>query len=111
MAAALVIHMPALRAAGQGTIGHDNARTETTENLLYLLNAERIAQGLSAVSGEEVLQRAVQWMADDMAKHRTLSHHEQPTPRFGGLGCTTLAMTDLVSLLRTLLKDRRPLPQ
>jgi uncharacterized protein YkwD len=91
MAAILVMHLAAAAITrGQGAIGDDHAITDTSENLLNLLNAERIGRGLSAVSSDEVLQRAAQWMADDMARRGTLSHtdsrHRDLTARLHEFG-------------------------
>jgi uncharacterized protein YkwD len=61
-------------AAAQGPIRSETARTDTTKTLLNVLNTERSGRGLSVVSGNEFLERAAQWMADDMARHYTLDH-------------------------------------
>lgn len=60
--------------AGDGPIRADNATAGQTEQMMSLVNAERTAQGLSAVSANEKLQRAAQWLAEDIATHHRLSH-------------------------------------
>jgi uncharacterized protein YkwD len=56
----------------QPPIDSQNASTETIGELLTVINAERSARRLRPVSSNERLQRAAQWMADDMARHQTL---------------------------------------
>lgn len=58
----------------QPPIDSQNASTEAIGELLTVINAERSARGLKPISGNERLQSAAQWMAEDMARHQMLQH-------------------------------------
>ena len=59
-------------------------------DVLRVTNAERTARGLGTVSENEVLQRAAQWMAEDLAARDTLNHTDSwqrgLAKRLGGFG-------------------------
>lgn len=55
-----------------------NAKTryKETHRFLAILNRYRRQKGLRPLSVDEKLQRAAQWMSDDMAAKNYLSHHD-----------------------------------
>jgi uncharacterized protein YkwD len=75
IAAALVLLLPGAGIAlPQPPVHAENASRETIEDVLRVMNTERSAHGLRPVSGNERLERAAQWMAEDMARRQTLDH-------------------------------------
>ncbi|WP_447983011.1 CAP domain-containing protein [Nitrospira sp. Nam74] len=61
-------------AGAQEPIDFQDHNKAIAASVLSVVNTERTRQGLGAVSENEVLQNAAQWMADDMAAHDTLDH-------------------------------------
>lgn len=58
-------------AIGQQIDSQDDA---TIAGVLRVVNLERTARGLGAVSVNEILQRAAKWMAEDLAASDALDH-------------------------------------
>ena len=53
-----------------------NTRNRETRRFLLLLNRYRQTKGLRALNMDKKLQRAAQWMSEDMAANNYLSHHD-----------------------------------
>jgi len=70
-------------------------RYRETRRFLLILNRYRKQKGLSPLSVDKKLQRAAQWMSDDMAAKDYLSHHDSggrdPFERLAAFGydCNT----------------------
>ena len=71
---AVVMLIGATRLAGQELIQFQDGNNAIYAGVLSVINAERTARGLGAVSANKVLQTAAQWMAEDMAARHTLDH-------------------------------------
>jgi len=72
--AAMAVLSGAIQLAPGQQIDSDGSDKATVADLLRAMNAERTARRLGAVSGNEVLQRAAQWMAEDLAARDMLDH-------------------------------------
>lgn len=68
------------------------SRNKETRRFLVLLNRYREKQGLGPLRMDAKLQRAAQWMSDDMAAKDYLSHHDSkgrdPFERLDAFGYT-----------------------
>ena len=74
MAAVVIVIGISRWAGGQEWIEFQDRNNAINASVLSVINTERTRQGLGAVSEDELLQNAAQWMADDMAAHHTLDH-------------------------------------
>ena len=74
MAAVVIVIGISRWAGGQEWIEFQDPNNAINASVLSVINTERTRQGLGAVSEDELLQNAAQWMADDMAAHHTLDH-------------------------------------
>lgn len=72
--AAVVMLIVATRLTGQESIEFQDGNRAIDAGVLSVMNAERTARGLVAVSANKILQAAAQWMAEDMAARHTLDH-------------------------------------
>jgi uncharacterized protein YkwD len=72
--ATVIMLIGATRLAGQESIQFQDGNNAIDAVVLRVMNAERTARGLGAVSANKVLQTAAQWMAEDMAARHTLDH-------------------------------------
>jgi uncharacterized protein YkwD len=71
---AVVMLIGATRLVGQESSESQDPNTAVDAGVLSVINAERTSRGLGAVSANEVLQTAAQWMAEDMAVRHMLDH-------------------------------------
>ncbi|WP_447976628.1 CAP domain-containing protein [Candidatus Nitrospira bockiana] len=60
--------------AGQKGADSQRDRADFREDLLRLVNVERATRGLAPVTENPALQRAAQWMANDLASRELLDH-------------------------------------
>jgi uncharacterized protein YkwD len=74
LAAVVIMLIGVGRGIAQESIDFQDPNKAIDIGVLSVINTERTARGLGAVSGNEVLQIAAQWMAEDMAAHHTLDH-------------------------------------
>lgn len=66
--AAVIVMLIGVRwAIAQESIDFRDRNKAIDAGVLSVINTERTARGLGVVSGNEVLQTAAQWMAEDMA--------------------------------------------
>jgi uncharacterized protein YkwD len=73
--AAVIVMLIGVRwAIAQESIDFQDRNKSIDAGVLSVINTERTARGLGAVSGNEVLQTAAQWMAEDMAARHVLDH-------------------------------------
>ena len=68
-------------AVAQETIDLQDRNKTIDAGVLNAINQERAARGLGAVSTNEALQTAAQWMAEDMAARHTLDHTDSQRRR------------------------------
>ena len=72
--AASAVVLGAFQVADGQQIDSQDGDKGTVAGVLSVMNAARTARGLGRVSGNEVLHRAAQWMAEELAARDTLDH-------------------------------------
>lgn len=108
--AAVIVMLIGVRwAIAQESIDFQDRNKVIDAGVLSVINTEQTARGLGAVSGNEVLQTAAQWMAEDMAARHVLDHTDSRHRGFP-IGYKISVMRILASLPRTLLRVRRRRP-